>query len=600
MAINITPANGKLELTQTNVRLGKLNPGIATDEAVVMSQYNSLDSRIIAIETGTDDLTEVKVTDGSATAPSFTFVNDEDTGLYRIGANNLGIAAGGTKIVDITTAGISVVGTFSASTTVSAGTLLLTGNGAVGAPSHSFTSDADTGMYSIGANNIGIAAGGTKIIDITTSGTAITGTLSATTTVTAGTLLISGDGAVGAPAHTFTNDLDSGLYWIGANNIGFAAGGNKVLDIGTAGLGVTGSLSTTTYFLTGDGAVGAPAHSFVSDTDTGLYRIGANNTGFACGGTKILDIATTGLAVTGTISATTTVTATTLFFSGDGAVGAPTYSFVSDTDSGVYRIGADNIGIACNGAKVLDIATTGLTITGATSTTTTLNVGTNQTFNKESNHTILVSASTTANTSGGNLTVNSGDGVGTGDGGTLLLSAGNGGAGATGNGGGVSINGANSASTDGDGGNVVITAGTKTGSGIDAQVILRSAASTPVLIKRSVAGTGGDTVTLTVAQLFNGIFNQTSTAATTCTTPTGNQISAALGASLAVGDSFDFCLINTGGTGDNITFTAGVNVSVVGHAIVYPAADVGTAGAASGTFRFVNSAANTWIAYRIA
>lgn len=397
MAITIKPVNGRLELTTESVRLGKLSDGIAPDEAVNVSQLTTLTSRVTAIEEGTESLTIVEVNNGSVTAPSITFASDLNTGIYRIGADNLGITAGGTKIVDVTTAGISVVGTFSASTTVSAGTLLLTGDGLVGAPSHTFTSDTDTGLYRIGANNLGITAGGTKIVDITTSGTAITGTLSATTTVTAGTLLVSGNGAVGAPAHTFTNDLDSGLYWIGANNIGFAAGGNKVLDIGTSGLGVTGSLSTTTYFLTGDGSVAAPAQSFISDTDCGTYRIGANNLGVAVNGAKVLDVATTGLAVTGTltastsITATTTVTATTLFFSGDGAVGAPTYSFVSDTDSGIYRIGANNIGVAVNGAKVLDIATTGTTTTGTVSTsagflyTPTITVsgaGTPQTLNQ--------------------------------------------------------------------------------------------------------------------------------------------------------------------------------------------------------------------------
>jgi hypothetical protein len=254
----ITTRNGRTVITTTSTRLGNISNGIAADEAVNMSQLNSLTTRVTAIEEGTESLTIVEVDNGGVTAPSITFASDLNTGIYRIGADNLGITAGGTKIVDINTAGASVTGTFSASTTVTAGTLLLTGNGTVGAPSHSFTSDTDTGLYRIGADNIGIAANGTKIVDIATTGVAVTGLVSATTTVTAGTLLISGDGAVGAPAHTFTNDLDCGLYRIGANNIGFSAGGNKILDIGTSGLGITGSLSTTTYFLTGDGSVAAP------------------------------------------------------------------------------------------------------------------------------------------------------------------------------------------------------------------------------------------------------------------------------------------------------------------------------------------------------
>lgn len=49
----------------------------------------------------------------------------------------------------------------------------------------------------------------------------------------------------------------------------------------------------------------------------------------------------------------------------DGTVSLPGLAFASDTDSGLYRIGSNNIGVAVNGAKVLDIATTGLGVTGA-------------------------------------------------------------------------------------------------------------------------------------------------------------------------------------------------------------------------------------------
>jgi hypothetical protein len=119
------------------------------------------------------------------------------------------------------------------------------------------------------------------------------------------------------------------------------------------------------------------------------------------------------------------------------------------------------------------------------------------------------------------------------------------------------------------------------------------------MLKKAVAGTGADTEVLTVAELFNGIFLQTPTVATTTTTPTGAAISAALGANLAVGDSFEFTIVNIGGTGDDITFTAGASgVTVTGHAIIYPGADAATQGSGSGTFIFVNTAANTWIAYR--
>ena len=54
----------------------------------------------------------------------------------------------------------------------------------------------------------------------------------------------------------------------------------------------------------------------------------------------------------------------------DGAVGAPTFSFTSDTDSGWYRIGANNLGLALGGVKKIDATTTGVTFANGITVTT--------------------------------------------------------------------------------------------------------------------------------------------------------------------------------------------------------------------------------------
>lgn len=54
----------------------------------------------------------------------------------------------------------------------------------------------------------------------------------------------------------------------------------------------------------GDGSVGTPALNWISDTDCGPYRIGANNIGWAIAGAKVLDISATGLVITGSLSQT--------------------------------------------------------------------------------------------------------------------------------------------------------------------------------------------------------------------------------------------------------------------------------------------------------
>src|SRR5205085_1568051 len=49
-----------------------------------------------------------------------------------------------------------------------------------------------------------------------------------------------------------------------------------------------------------DGTVAAPAFSFTSDTDTGIYRIGSNDVAMSAGNTKIQEWIATGSTVTGT------------------------------------------------------------------------------------------------------------------------------------------------------------------------------------------------------------------------------------------------------------------------------------------------------------
>ena len=65
-----------------------------------------------------------------------------------------------------------------------------------------------------------------------------------------------------------------------------------------------------------DGTVSLPGLPFASDLDSGIYRIGANNWALAAAGAKVLEIATTGASVTGTLSASGAVTASAALTAG--------------------------------------------------------------------------------------------------------------------------------------------------------------------------------------------------------------------------------------------------------------------------------------------
>lgn len=103
-------------------------------------------------------------------------------------------------------------------------------------------------------------------------------------------LLVSGvllfpAGSAGAPGAAFSGDPDTGIYNVASNQVGFACGaaligrfysGGVFLDVGG--------------FLAPAGSAAAPTHSFTSDTNTGMFSLGADNLGLACGGTTYIDV----------------------------------------------------------------------------------------------------------------------------------------------------------------------------------------------------------------------------------------------------------------------------------------------------------------------
>jgi hypothetical protein len=161
---------------------------------------------------------------GTAALPGIAFLSDANTGIYSPGADQLSITTGGTarlhvkadgstEIVGALTADstLAVTGAITGSAAASFGGVVTAAVGAVGAPSYTFTGDTDTGFYHAGANNPRIAANGADVVDITTSGVTVTGTLHSTgaltvdaggATITAGALTINSSGIAGCAAQS--------------------------------------------------------------------------------------------------------------------------------------------------------------------------------------------------------------------------------------------------------------------------------------------------------------------------------------------------------------------------------------------------------------
>jgi hypothetical protein len=70
-----------------------------------------------------------------------------------------------------------------------------------------------------------------------------------------------------------------------------------VVAVLIAGVALATPTITRVIALFADGVVATPGIAFASDTDTGIYRIGANDMGFAAGGVVQADIGATGLVI---------------------------------------------------------------------------------------------------------------------------------------------------------------------------------------------------------------------------------------------------------------------------------------------------------------
>lgn len=145
----------------------------------------------------------------------------------------------------------------------------------------------------------------------------------------------------------------------------------------------TAQPATATIFNAGNGTVALPSFTFTSDVDTGLYRIGANNLGVTANGAKVLDIGTTGLGVTGVVTTTGAITATTASATAlsVGRLGATTPALLVDASTATSITGikiksaaasggvaVSAVGEASNGNLTIDAQGSGTISLGTVST----------------------------------------------------------------------------------------------------------------------------------------------------------------------------------------------------------------------------------------
>lgn len=169
---------------------------------------------------------------------------------------------------------------------------------------------------------------------LNTDGTNLTSTLA----------LLNSSGTALLPAYSFTGDSNTGIYRVGADQLGITTNGTLRFDIGTT------AITSTLPIYNSSGTEGAPSYTFSTDPDTGLYLIGNNNLGISTAGTIKLEFSNT------------FIIASLPFYVSDGSATSPTISFTTDSNTGFYKISNDSIGITTGGALRMSIASALTTI----------------------------------------------------------------------------------------------------------------------------------------------------------------------------------------------------------------------------------------------
>jgi hypothetical protein len=308
---------------------------------------------------------QIEVPAGSASLPSYSFSGDLDTGMYSSYSNAIQFSTQGTLRFEID------------NNYVRSSTVFRAGTASAGAPTFSFHTDSDTGMYAISDNVLGFSTGGTERFRVFNGAIESAGQVRGAA------------GSASVPSLTFSNDTNTGIFSLGSDSFGFSTGGTERLVIDASGnIGIGTSTPSSKLHIYGSGGTlldignntltstrvsiqngrayfggyfdGVNDHAEIGANTGKGVRFYVNGNTFASGGAAMTILSNGNIG----IGTTTPGSLLTLGSSGRievplGTAGSPSVIFSGSTNAGLYSSATGGFGISTGGTERISISAAG-------------------------------------------------------------------------------------------------------------------------------------------------------------------------------------------------------------------------------------------------
>lgn len=238
------PAQGVTETElHTSVAGDGLTGGNGTPLAVRPGQGIEIDTDLVQVDADTDE---------------FEFAGASPAGVLQLKDGGIGDAKLELDYVEV--AGDTMTGDLTMDTGAQ---IFIAGDGTISDPGLAVVGDGDTGLYSVGTNQLGVTAGGALRATFNTTDLSLT------------VPILVPDGTAGAPSISNVGDTDTGFYFSAANAISASTGSSERFLISATGLMTTGATSAAAYaaLVVAGSGIEVPNRQYVDDLVGALSTI---------------------------------------------------------------------------------------------------------------------------------------------------------------------------------------------------------------------------------------------------------------------------------------------------------------------------------------